>query len=241
MRIALLSVPLAMLMACNVSGKAEADNVKPQAAGTREFALTGFDKVSLRGPDDVNIRVGPAASVHAQGDKAVLDRLEIEVVDGELRVKRQKGGWNWNGPNSVATITVTMPAISLASVAGSGDMTVDHVKTGSFTGAVSGSGDLKIGVIESDSVDLSIAGSGDISVTKGKAGKTNSSIAGSGSIDAGNLMSADVSASVAGSGDTTLGASRSASVSLIGSGDVTIGGGAKCSVKKVGSGDVNCG
>lgn len=235
MRIAFLSVPFVLLAACNVSGEAAA------GPGTRDYALTGFDRVALGGPDDVAVRVGPAASVRAEGDNAVLDQLEITVVGGELRVKRKDGGWFSHGPNGTARVTVTMPAIRGASVAGSGNMMVDRVKASGFSGAVGGSGDLAIATIESDAIDLSIGGSGDIKIAQGKAGRTKSEVAGAGSIDAAGVMSGDVDVSVAGSGDVELGASRAASVSLVGSGDVTITGGAKCSVSKVGSGDVKCG
>lgn len=235
MRIAFLSVPLALLAACNISGEAAA------GPGARDYALTGFDRVALGGPDDVIVQVGPAASVRAQGDQAVLDQLDISVVGGELRVKRKAGGWLSHGSNGAARVTVTLPAIRAAVVAGSGSMTVDRVKASGFSGAVGGSGDLVIAAIESDAIDLSIGGSGDIEIARGKAGRTKGDVGGSGSIEAAGLMSTDVTVSVAGSGDVKLGASRRATVSLVGSGDVSISGGAKCAVTKVGSGEVECG
>lgn len=233
MRIALLSLPFVLLAACNASGQT--------GPGVRDFALTGFDKVSLHGPDNVVVRVGPAASVRAEGDKAVLDRLEIAVAGGELRIERKSGGWFWDGPSGTATVTVTMPAIKAATVAGSGDMAVDRVKAAGFSGAVTGSGDLDIAALDSGTIDLSVKGSGDIEVGRGKATTTRGSIMGSGSVDAAGLMSTDIDVSVAGSGDVTLGASRAAAISVMGSGDVTVAGGAKCTVNTAGTGKVNCG
>lgn len=245
MRLALLSLPLAMLAACNFTGKAEAGShrAQPQGAGSRQFALSGFDKVSLRGPDDVIVMVGPAAAVRAEGDKAVLDQLEIVVIGTELRVKRLKGDWRWGGPagQGTAKVTVTLPAIAAASVAGSGDMTIDRVRGGKFAGDIAGSGNLDIGSIAGNAVDLSIAGSGNIVIHGGKTATISGSVAGSGSIDAVRLAGDTASVSVTGSGNAALNARRAAAVSLIGSGNATIRGGAKCTVKKIGSGDVKCG
>lgn len=236
----LISIPFLMLVACNGSGHAEGDEARPQGHGTRDFALSGFDKVALQGPDDVTVRVGPAASIRAQGDKAVLDQLEIDVVRGELRVRRKKDGLGISGPKGHAAIAVTMPSIRAASVAGPGDMKVDLAKADSFYGSVAGSGDLDIAAVEGANVDLSVTGSGDISVAKGRATKVSGSVAGSGSIDAAALIATDAAISIAGSGDVELGATGTAAISIIGSGGVTINGGAKCTVKKVGSGSARC-
>ncbi|SNS23691.1 Putative auto-transporter adhesin, head GIN domain [Sphingomonas laterariae] len=243
MRFGLLIMPLVVLAGCGDIGQAEvshSETGKAGTAGSRQYALTGFDKISLEGPDDVTVRVGPAASVRAEGDDAVLDRMEIVVVDNELRVKRKKDSWNTNGPKGAAKVTVTLPQLAEAAIAGSGDMRIDRVKGRAFSGSVAGSGDLAVGALEAETVDLSIAGSGDITIT-GTAQKVSSSIAGSGNIEGAGLTSDAASITTAGSGDTSLGVRQTASVTLIGSGNATITGGAKCSVRKLGSGDARCG
>ena len=114
-----------------------------QGSGSRTFNLRGFDRVSLRGADNVVVRVGGAASISATGPSAVLDKLELTVVNGELRVGRQRGNWNW-GPNAgTATITVSVPRLRAASVVGSGDV----LRGGSARCRVSkmGSGDVRCG------------------------------------------------------------------------------------------------
>ncbi|WP_380875638.1 DUF2807 domain-containing protein [Sphingomonas sp. DBB INV C78] len=237
MRLAFLSVPFALLAACSGSVQAEAES---GVKGSRDFALSGFDKVDLRGPDDVTVRVGPAASVRAEGDTAILDRLEITVVGNELRVSRKKNQSNWNGTRGTAKVTVTLPVLTGASIDGSGDMTVDRVKAASFDGSVAGSGNLSVAALEAQAADLSIAGSGNITVA-GHTQKVSGSIAGSGNIEAAGLQSDTASLSVMGSGNINVGARTSASVSLMGSGDATVTGGAKCTVRKMGSGDARCG
>lgn len=236
-RLTILAAAAAMLAGCGVVHAESHDG----GSGTRSFDAHGFDRVSLRGSDNVVVRVGGAESVTATGPNAVLDRLEIKVVNGELRIGREKNwGWNWSGRQDPTVITVTVPRLRGASVAGSGDMKVDSVRAASFEGSVAGSGNLAIGTLQADAASLNIAGSGDASVA-GAAKSIDVSIAGSGNLDARGLKSERAKISIAGSGGVRTAVSGEADVSIIGSGDVDIAGTPRCRVTKMGSGDVRCG
>ncbi|MCJ8158603.1 head GIN domain-containing protein [Sphingomonas sp. LaA6.9] len=239
MRMLFLLPPLLLATACS----AEADNGTPLSGvkGSRAFAATGFDSVSLRGPDNVVVKVGGAESVTAAGDQAILDRLEIEVVDGTLRVDRKKKyGMSWGGEKGAATVTVTLPMLKGASVAGSGDMDVDRVESPKFDASVAGSGSLNIGSLAASALDLSIAGSGNANIAGGKTEAVDVSIAGSGNFDAPGLTARTADISIAGSGGVKANVSETADVSIIGSGDVELYGNPKCNVSKIGSGDARC-
>ncbi|RJF93860.1 head GIN domain-containing protein [Sphingomonas cavernae] len=239
MRMLYLLPSLLLVTACSASADDEAplSGVK----GDRAFAASGFDTVSLRGPDNVVVKVGGAESVSAAGDQAILDRLEIEVVDGTLRVGRKKqAGIHWGGDKGSATVTVTLPALKGANIAGSGDMSVDKVNSPGFDGSIAGSGSLSIASLAASAVDFSIAGSGDAHIAAGKADSLDVSIAGSGNLDAPALAARTADISVAGSGGVKAAVSDAADISIIGSGDVELFGNAKCSVSKVGSGNVRC-
>ena len=82
MRASLLVLPLLLVPACHRSDSAEA---KPGSASVRSFAVGGFDRVELAGPDDVIVKVGPAFSVTAKGDAWSLDQLDIRVDGGVTR------------------------------------------------------------------------------------------------------------------------------------------------------------
>lgn len=241
MRTLLSLIPFALAASACASGNADEAEVQPSGVeGNRSFAASGFDKVALRGPDDIVVRVGPAASVSAVGDTAVLDRLEIEVVDGTLRVGRkenQRVGWRRTGD---ATVTVTLPLLTGASVAGSGNMDVDRAEATDFDASVAGSGNLRIASLTAEAADISIAGSGDASVA-GQARSIDVSIAGSGNVDASSLKSERADISIAGSGNIRAAVDGEAEVSILGSGDVEITGKATCEVSKLGSGEVRCG
>lgn len=235
-RFTILAVAAATLSACGVVRAESAES----GGGTRSFAARGFDRVALRGADNVVVRVGVAESVTATGPDDVLDRLEVEVVNGELRIGREKK-WKlgWSRDSKPAVITVTLPRIRGASVAGSGDMDVDRAQANAFEGSVAGSGNLSVNRLQAASASLSIAGSGNASVT-GQAGSVDISVAGSGNMSAGGLKAERAKIRIAGSGDVRAQVSGEADVSILGSGDVDLVGNPRCRVSKMGSGEVRC-
>lgn len=208
-------------------------------ATTRRFDVTGFRQIDLRGSDNVVVRVGPAFSVTATGPSDRLETLTATLRGDTLRIGHEKtNGWGLRG-GKVATVTVTLPALTGASVSGSGDMRIAPFRTPRFAGAVAGSGNLALDRLETEQADLSIAGSGNLRVA-GHAARASLSIAGSGDLDAGTFDTTALSASVAGSGDLISRATGTASASVVGSGDITVRGPARCTVSKAGSGAVHC-
>ncbi|RIA44008.1 putative autotransporter adhesin-like protein [Hephaestia caeni] len=243
---------LAMLPLVACSGQSDAtdatsttaaggDPVTAQGTGTsRNYDVTGFDQIDLRGPDDVDVRVGAAFAIQATGPADLLDKLEI-VRDGDtLKVGRRGNSFSWGGEGRAIKIMVTMPAIRGASVAGSGNLSVDRVEGDDFAASASGSGDMTIGAIKTRSASFSVAGSGDINAA-GTTGAVKMNITGSGDIDAERLAATTGNIAVQGSGEVEATVTGNAKVSVTGSGDVEVHGGAKCDVSKMGSGDVRCG
>lgn len=227
------------LAACNFANGMSGDVVQPSGSGTtRNFDVAGFTGVSLRGADDVEVKTGTAFKVTAEGDSALLDRLEIRKDGDTLRIGRKDGDWKWGGDKG-AKITVTLPRLTSADVAGSGDMTVERAE-GDFDGSIAGSGNLSIAQLAGGKADLSIAGSGDLRIAAGQASVIDASIAGSGDIDAPALKAARGDLSIAGSGNIRAQVTGEADISIVGSGNVELTGGAKCSVSKMGSGDARC-
>jgi cytoskeletal protein CcmA (bactofilin family) len=238
MRLLLIAAALP-LAACQSNWEKQGQAAaQPSGTGaTRSYAASGFTGVELRGPDDVQVKVGPAFAVTAEGDPEVLDQLDIKVVGSMLRVERKRDGGSMFGDRG-ARVLVTMPALAAASIAGSGDMSVDRVQ-GDFDGNVAGSGNLRVGDLRGGNASLQSAGSGDMQVA-GTAAKLSAAIAGSGEIDARGLTATSADVSVAGSGNVRGTVKGQASVSIVGSGDVELGGGARCSISSMGSGEARC-
>lgn len=240
---AILIAGLLPLAACGMTIGGDDDRtpgVAAQGSGnTRTYQVAGFTEVELRGADDIDIRVGPGFSVRADGDSELLDHVKISQDGNTLRVGRTRSnGWHWSGGH--AKISVTMPALAAASVAGSGDITVDRVQGGGFKAAGAGSGSLSVGQLQVGSADIWLAGSGDVKLA-GTARQLKISIAGSGDVDAGGLRAGQADVSIAGSGSVRAQVEGPAKVSVMGSGDVDLGGKAQCNASKMGSGSIRCG
>ncbi len=249
-----------LLSACNLNDGGEATKLSGRTV-SKSYSPGAFDKVSLQGPDNVVVRVGPAIGVTASGDSALIDRLKILVDDDQLKIGRvDRSGklFGSRGDGSV-TVTVTLPALAAASVVGSGNMSVDRVTGGMFVAVVTGSGDLRIGQLKSTGTDVVIGGSGDLTLDRvetgpikmaiagsgnlsaaGRADVAELSIAGSGDIRAARLDTRTAKASIAGSGNIAVGARERAEASILGSGDIDIHGTAACTTSKMGSGTIRC-
>jgi len=227
--------------AVSVVGCSEARSQDAGPMTERDYKVGGFDKVELAGAYDADIRTGSAASVHAKGGQNVLDRLIVEVKDGRLLIHPKDKHFNWgHGSRGKVELTVTVPTLSGAELAGAGNIHIDRVAGNSFDGAVAGAGDLRVEHVEVQSLKVSIAGAGNAHLMGGRAQQASYDIAGSGGIDAKGVQAETAAVSIAGSGDVDGHASKTASVSIMGAGDVRLTGGAKCSVSKAGAGNVSC-
>ncbi len=231
-------IPLA---ACGSGSDDAAPGVQGTGSGpTRTFAVADFSSVEQRGPDDVAVSVGTGFSVRVEGDPEVVEKVRIQRVGEALRIDRAKTmGVDWNGKGS-AKIYVTMPRIVGASLAGSGDMTIDRVEGTGFDGSIAGSGALTLGTVAVDAMEVSIAGAGSAKM-RGEAHTLKVSIAGSGDVEAGELTAQQATVKIAGAGDVKAVVNGPASVSIMGAGNVDLGEKARCRVSKMGAGDVRCG
>ena len=229
------------LAGCHVAHAAGGDGDSSPSA-SRTFALSGFTGVTLAGPDNVVVRRGDRFAVTASGPRDQLDRLDVKLDGSNLSIGRKHRDWgswtgHWGGRR--VTITVTLPALTKVTLAGSGDIDVDTIGGDQAEASVGGSGDIKFAAVNAGRLQLSIAGSGDISAT-GRAANVHASVVGSGNIDTPALSAAYADISVTGSGDVAMAVTGHAAISVIGSGDVTVTGGGACTKSKVGSGDITC-
>lgn len=241
MRSIILTAALGMTAACNAGAQSGAPGSSESAAAqsSRSFEVGGFDKINLAGSPNVVVALGGQPSVRAEGEAADLERLEITVVDGELRIGMRPGS-GWFGSHRGITVHVTVPSLQAAAITGSGDINIDRVQGQTFTASVGGSGDLAVHELRVAQASFALNGSGGISVA-GAAQRASANLNGSGELRLAGFETADATVSLIGSGDVALRATGTAQVRLTGSGDVAIAGGARCAVSKTGSGDVTCG
>lgn len=236
------SIAAAVFAASAVTACGQARSEEAGPTVSRNFQVGNFQQIEVAGPYNVTVRTGANPSVSARGAQNLLDKTVVEVKGDKLLIHpKQRGGFHWSWTShGKADFAVTVPQLNEATIAGSGDIRVDHVRGDRFDGTVAGSGGLDVGTVEVGSLKLSIAGSGSAKAATGKAQTASYDIGGSGDIDAGAVATRQAKVSIAGSGSVRANSSGAADVSIMGSGDVDVSGGAKCSVSKAGSGNVTC-
>lgn len=227
----------AALAGCNAHGD------EGGATVSKSYSVGNFQEIEVAGPYDVEVRTGSNVSVSGRGSERLLDRTVVEVQGDKLVIHPENNhgffhfGWGHHGK---ASFTVTVPSLTGATIAGSGDIKIDKVAGGNFDGSVAGSGSLDLASVSVQQLKLSIAGSGGVKASAGTAQSAKYDIAGSGDIDASAVQAGGLDVSIAGSGGIKAHSSGVANVSIMGSGDVDIAGGAKCNISKAGSGNVHC-
>lgn len=233
-------IGVAAAMAAGGCGQSRAQDAGPTVQ--RSFQVGAFERIEVAGPYDVRVRTGSAPSVSGSGPEKLMERLVVEVKGDRLLIhpRKERSMFNWSSTRGTATLDVTVPMLRAASIAGSGEVSVDRISGERFDGSVAGSGDLSLDSLEVQALTLSIAGSGDVRARSGQAQSVDYSIAGSGDIDARGVRAGTAALSIAGSGRINGQANGTAAVSIMGSGDVELTGGAKCTVSKAGSGNVRC-
>ena len=239
MRKSIAAAMLAASAATSSCGQFHSDAGKTVS---RNYQVGNFQEVVAAGPYDINVQTAANPSVSAQGPEKVLDHVKVEVEGDKLVIRSENRGifsWSW-GSHERTVFNVTVPQLRAATLAGSGDLSINNVSGDSFEGTLAGSGDLSVGSVKVKSLKIGLAGAGDAKVGGGQADTAEYKTVGAGDIDARNVTTQQLKISIAGSGDIKGHATATADVSIMGSGDVTVTGGAKCSVTKHGSGDVNC-
>jgi hypothetical protein len=237
------SIAAAVIAACAATSACGQTSMDPGPTVSRNYQVGPFQQIEVAGPYEVDVRTGANPSVSARGGEKLLGQTIVEVQGDKLVIhpQEQHHFFQWGfGSRGKAQFTVTVPQLSGAAIAGSGDIQVDHVQGASFKGTVAGSGGLDVGDVNVQALELTIGGSGSARARGGKTQSADYSISGSGDIRADAVQSQQAKVSIAGSGSVDANATAAADVSIMGSGDVKVSGGAKCSVSKAGSGSVTC-
>ena len=239
---------LALTAAALVAGTAQAhdwswgggERIKGSGEITSETRDTGaFDGVSLTGGFKAQIRQSSSNKVVITADKNILPYIETKVIESgkghtlEIGFKR---GYSINTSNT-PKLVLDMPQMRQVSIAGSGDIKVEPMKTGAVELSIAGSGDVKFDNLQSERLGVSVSGSGDVGGT-GKTGFLKVSVAGSGDVKLRGMEAEEAKVSIAGSGDAEVNVSKKLNVSVAGSGDVGYVGSPEISTSVAGNGKV---
>jgi Putative auto-transporter adhesin, head GIN domain len=223
----------ALIAGCSITINGTPPVVGSGVAATEDREIEAFEFLSVSTSVDVVVSCSGDPSLSVTSDDNLLPLITTTVVDGTLRIESEHN----IQPTTESVVRITVPGLSGISVAGSGDVTVEGMKTTDADISVSGAGSVA-GDVSADSLDVAVAGSGDVHLT-GQTSTVDISIAGSGSVSMVDLPAAAVSVSIAGSGDVEVYATKTLDVSIAGSGDVTYKGDATLTKSVLGSGNIS--
>ncbi|MEM1195037.1 MAG: head GIN domain-containing protein [Pseudomonadota bacterium] len=192
-------------------------------------------EIGLAGPDDLILKVGKKLKIKVKGDEEAIEALRFRRSGDSLTIGRGGDGRSSRGK---ATITITMPAPTDISLAGSGDIRLATVADEADV-SIAGSGKVTIAEVDASQLEVTSAGSGSVQAA-GQASSLDINIFGSGAVDFAELQADDVEISIAGSGDINVMSNGKVDASIAGSGSVYVTGTAECTSSAMGSGKLTC-
>lgn len=206
-----------------------------------DYAIRDFSRLALGTGAQMQVRVGPSWSIHADGPAAVLATMRVEREGDTLKIARRDPRAKGDPAlERQVRFTVTMPSLSAAALGGSGAITIDRVSGPHFSAAVGGQGAITIDALATDAAEVSIGGTGRVAAG-GRVRDLKVSIGGAGTLRAPALHAAHAEVSVAGSGNVLASVEGDARVSSVGRGTIDLGPRARCDVSKMGNALIRCG
>ena len=212
----------------------------PASAATRNFGISGFEKVRVEGPYKVRLTTGVAPFASASGSPAAIDKVAIEMRGNTLLVHSSSSSWGGYPGRDSGPVEINLGTHDLSSawLNGSGALQIDKAKGLKFDLSVQGAGSAAIGTVNVDQLNIAVVGTGSASLA-GQAGTVTAVVRGVSSLDAANLTAKD--ATIGAEGTASVAARVSNSVKVDGSGAVTIRltGGPACTLRVGGSATVS--
>lgn len=208
-------------------------------AATQTYVVTSFDSIRVEAPVKVVLKTGGGLSARGEGDRASLDRVDLQV-SGRLLVVRIRPSVSGKRDSGPVTLHLSTEQIRRAFLTGGGALVIDRMKGQRGEVTLNGGGELSVGTVMVDHLTALLSGGGQMTLN-GQAGRAMMRLSGPGSLAAEGLTIRDVQVFGDGSGEMRLTASGSADIRARGSGNVTVLGKAACTVLHSGSGRVTCG
>ena len=212
----------------------------PASAATRNFGITGFEKVRVDGPFKVNLTTGVAPFATATGSPQALDRVAVEVRGNTLVVHSNLDSWGGYPGKDSGPVEISLGThdLSAAWLNGSGAIAIDRVRGLSFDLSVQGSGAGQIGQVSVDQLNISVVGTASAKLA-GQAAKMTAVIRGISTLDAAALATKDATLGADGAATIAANVDNSVTVDATGPATVNIAGGPSCTLRVSGSASVS--
>ncbi len=228
MRIFLVSLALAAMAAA------------PAAAATRNFGVSGFDRIRVDGPYRVRLATGVAPFATATANSsAALDGVAMDVQGRTLVIRGNRKPWGGYPGEATGPIDISLGTheLTAAWVNGSGALAIDKLRGLSFDLSVAGSGAASVGAVEVDQFKVNIAGTAAVSLA-GSAPRLTATVLGVSTLEAGGLTSKDATIGASGPATVRVTVTGTAKVKAQGAASVELGGSPACTITAAGSANV---
>jgi hypothetical protein len=212
----------------------------PAEAATRNFGITGFDRVRIDGPFRVRLVTGIAPFAKATGSPAALERVKVEVLGRTLIVKTSQPAWGGYPGVSEGPVEISLGTHELSSawVNGTGTLHIDKVKALSFDLSVQGSGAGGIAQADVDQLRITVGGTA-TALAAGKSGKLAVVVRGLSTVDTTGLNAKDATIGAEGPATVNARVTNAARVDASGVATITLTGDPACTARLVGSATVS--
>jgi len=208
----------------------------PSNAATRNFTVTGFERIRVDGPFLVRLTTGVAPFARASGSPTALNAVSIEVQGQTLVVRKNPGGWGGYPGESPGPIDIEVGTheLSKAWLNGAGRLAIDKVKGQTFDVSIQGPGSIAVERLTVDELKAGLSGSGS-AVIGGKAAQVTAIVRGTSTFDGLGLTAKDATIGAEGTAVVKLTATGTAKVDSLGTAMVELAGRPACTVRAVGS------
>ncbi len=145
---------------------------------TKSFDVEDFHELEIRSAFDVDVTIGDETSVSFDVGEDVVDRLNVEVVDGRLFIDFDGGFLKTSGPLDVR---ITTPTLSAIDVDGAIDMEIEGLAAEDLDITMEGASKLEAnGAV--DTLTLSVGGATDVDLDDVSVGAASVDIDGASSV-----------------------------------------------------------
>ena len=211
----------------------------PANGATRNFGITGFDRIRVDGPYRVRLTNGVAPFATASGGAAAIDRIAIEMMGRTLVVRTNPSWGGYPGKDrGPVEINIGTHELSSATLNGSGLLQIDRVKGLNFQLSVQGSGAAEIAYADVDNLRVALAGTAG-AIVAGRAGKLTAAVRGISSLDATGLSAKDADIGAEGPATVKAQVGGDAKITASGTATVSLAGNPACLVTVTGSATVS--
>lgn len=212
----------------------------PADAATRNFGISGFERIRVDGPYRVKLATGVAPFATATGNSAAaLDGVAMDVQGRTLVIRGARASWGGYPGEAAGPIEISIGTheLSAAWLNGAGSLAIDRLRGLSFDLSVQGSGAASVDAVEVDQFKVAISGTAAVSLA-GSAMKLNATVLGVSTLEANGLTSKNATIAASGPSTARVTVTEAAKVNAQGAASVELGGSPACTVTANGSASV---